>query len=156
MARVSVLGDRSRVPTDSHGCPRCPHTCIGPSVTASPDVFVNGKPVLRVGDVGVHAACCGRNVWVAVEGSSTVFVNGQPVHRKGDKDLHCGGMGEMMDGSPDVKIGGLASGASAAEIAAWLGFLLRVALDLFSHGEASRVMRTTKGVSFRLGPHPNR
>jgi hypothetical protein len=119
-------------------------------------VFVNGKPVLRVGDVGVHAACCGRNVWVAVEGSSTVFVNGQPVHRKGDKDLHCGGMGEMMDGSPDVKIGGLASGASAAEIAAWLGFLLRVALDLFSHGEASRVMRTTKGVSFRLGPHPNR
>lgn len=131
---VSVLGDRSRAPADAHGCPACPHNCVGPAVSGSPDVMINGKPVLRVGDMGVHAACCGPNLWVAVEGSASVFVNGLPVHRKGDKDLHCGGLGEMIEGSADVKIGGDTFQVSPSEIARWLGLFLSMALGLFSGG----------------------
>jgi uncharacterized Zn-binding protein involved in type VI secretion len=43
-------------------------------VEGSPDVFVNQRAALRVGDAGVHAACCGPNTWVAIEGSPDVLV----------------------------------------------------------------------------------
>jgi uncharacterized Zn-binding protein involved in type VI secretion len=72
----------------------------------SPTVFVNGKPVLRVDDVGVHAACCGPNQWKATTGSGTVFANGQSVVRKDDPTRHCGGNGQMIEGSPNVSAGG--------------------------------------------------
>jgi len=99
------LGDKSRVPVDAHGCPACPHTAIGPAITGSQDVLVNFKPALRVGDMGLHAVCCGPNTWVASEGSSTVFINYRKAHRKGDSDRHCGGSGFLVDGSPDVIVG---------------------------------------------------
>ncbi len=102
----SRLGDKSQVPSDGHGCPACPHSCVGPAVGGSPNVFVNGKPALRVGDPGVHAACCGPNTWVARAGSSTVKINGLKAHRKDDADTHCGGNGKMIEGSPNVFSGG--------------------------------------------------
>lgn len=102
----SRLGDNSKVPADAHGCPACPHTCVGPAIKGSPDVFINGKPGLRVDDTGVHAACCGPNSWTAVKGSGTVFLNSLAAHRKGDQDAHCGGTGKMIVGSPDVFSGG--------------------------------------------------
>ena len=105
MPAVCRIGDKSQVPADAHGCPACPHPCIGPLVTGSPSVYVNGKPVTRVSDMGVHAACCGPNLYTAVEGSGTVFVNHLPVHRLGDQDQHCGGMGRMIEGSPNVNAG---------------------------------------------------
>ena len=46
-------------------------------ITGSSNVFVNGVPAVRVGDV----TGCGDQ---AAGGSSNVLVNGRPVHRKGD------------------------------------------------------------------------
>ena len=101
------LGDKSLVPADAHGCPACPHgAATGPAVMGSPNVFVNGLPALRVTDMGVHAACCGPNLWWATMGSATVFINGLAAHRMGDQDTHCGGLGKLIQGSPNVNTGG--------------------------------------------------
>lgn len=94
------------VPADAHGCPACPHPAVGPAVAGSPTVMVNGMPALRVGDSGVHAACCGPNSWKAVAGSGTVLINSMPAHRLGDADAHCGGSGKLIVGSPNVIVGG--------------------------------------------------
>lgn len=102
----SRLGDKSQVPADAHGCPGCPHPCIGPATAGSGTVYVNGRPALRVGDPGVHAACCGPNTWSASAGSGTVFFDGLKAHRQGDADSHCGGNGKMIEGSGDVFTGG--------------------------------------------------
>jgi uncharacterized Zn-binding protein involved in type VI secretion len=61
---------------------------------------------LRVGDAGVHAACCGPNQWAALTGSGTVHINGKPAHRKGDDVRACGGMGKLVEGSGNVNVGG--------------------------------------------------
>ncbi len=100
------LGDKSNCPADAHGCPACPHPCVGPAIVGSPDVMVNGKPAIRVDDQGVHAACCGPNMWTAKMGSSTVKVNNKAAHRMGDQDQHCGGTGQMIEGSTNVMTGG--------------------------------------------------
>ena len=100
------LGDLSQAEVDAHGCPACPHPAVGPAVQGSPDVFVNFMPAVRVGDKGIHAACCGPNMWTAVQGSATVLINNMPAHRMGDMDQHCGGVGELIVGSPDVVVGG--------------------------------------------------
>lgn len=101
------LGDQSQVPSDSHGCPGCAHSCIGPSIQGSPNVNVNGKPALRApGDPGTHSSCCGPNTWQTVMGSGTVNINGKKAVRKGDQTQHCGGVGKMVDGSGDVNTGG--------------------------------------------------
>ncbi|MEF2074818.1 PAAR domain-containing protein [Consotaella aegiceratis] len=86
------------------------HACHFPPSAAtggSPDVFVNGKPLMRVGDSYEPHACSpcpkpehGRKL---AEGSATVFVNGRPAGRIGDA-IDCGGAAET--GSPDVEIGG--------------------------------------------------
>jgi uncharacterized Zn-binding protein involved in type VI secretion len=107
MPAAGRLGDRSLAPVDAHGCPACPHPAVsGPAIAGSPTVRINGKPALRAGDQGVHTACCGPNAWQALGGSPTVRINGKPAHRQGDVDLHCGGPGTMLEGSPDVSIGG--------------------------------------------------
>jgi len=100
------LGDKSNVPADAHGCPACPHPCVGPAIQGSPDVFVNGRPAVRVSDQGVHAACCGPNMWKAAAGSGTVMINNLAAHRLGDQDTHCGGTGQMIEGSDNVITGG--------------------------------------------------
>lgn len=100
------LGDKSQAPIDVHGCVACPHPVIGPAVQGSPDVLVNNRPALRVGDKGIHAPCCGPNMWEAVIGSATVLINNKPAHRLGDMDKHCGGPGVLIEGSPNVIVGG--------------------------------------------------
>ena len=100
------LMDLSNVPADAHSCPACPHPCVGPAIEGSPDVNVNGLPALRVGDHGVHAACCGANTWTAQQGSQTVFINNKAAHRLNDSDTHCGGSGQMITGSTNVMTGG--------------------------------------------------
>ncbi len=106
MPPLSRLGDKSFVPADAHGCPACPHPAIGPAISGSPNVLADFRPALRVGDNGVHAACCGPNTWAAAQGSATVLINFKPAHRLGDMDTHCGGIGNMVEGSPDVMVGG--------------------------------------------------
>jgi len=100
------LGDKSRATVDAHGCLACPHSVVGPAVQCSTDVLVNNRGALRVGDKGIHAACCGPNMWTAQMGSTTVLINNMPAHRKGDMDIHCGGVGSLIEGSPDVIVGG--------------------------------------------------
>jgi len=99
------VGDHSKVPVDAHGCLSCPHTCVGPAISGSPDVNCNGKPALRVTDPGVHEMCCLSNKWTALTGSGTVFINNLPAHRKEDQDLHCGGVGQLIEGSSNVIVG---------------------------------------------------
>ena len=106
MPAQSRIGDPSHIGACAHGCPACPHDCIGPAVTGSPDVNVNGIPAVRFQDRGVHSSCCGSNTWVAANGSDSVFINGRPAHRVGDDDEHCGGGGAMSAGSGDVFTGG--------------------------------------------------
>jgi len=100
------IGDLSQVPIDIHGCVACPHTAIGPAVLGSADVLVNNMSALRVDDLGIHAACCGPNMWKAITGSTTVLINGKPAHRLNDLDLHCGGLGKLITASPNVITGG--------------------------------------------------
>ncbi len=100
------LGDKSQVPACAHGCPGCPHPCVGPAISGSPNVLVNGRPALRIQDPGIHAACCGPNTWNAQQGSGTVFINNKASHRLGDAVKHCGGMGTLIEGSNNVMVGG--------------------------------------------------
>jgi uncharacterized Zn-binding protein involved in type VI secretion len=102
MPGVCRLGDKAKIDADAHGCPACPHKAIGPAVVGSGNVNVNGAPALRQGDMGIHAACCGPNLWHVIQASAKVFVNGQPMVRKGDTTQHCGGIGEMIEASGDV------------------------------------------------------
>lgn len=100
------LGDKSQVPVDAHGCPACPHPAIGPAIAGSPDVMCNNMPALRVGDKGIHMACCNSNTWTAQAGSGTVMINNKGAHRLGDADQHCGGSGKLIQGSSNVIVGG--------------------------------------------------
>jgi uncharacterized Zn-binding protein involved in type VI secretion len=98
-AGFASIGDKAKCPADAHGCPACPHTTIGPITTGSPNVFVNGKPAARVGDTGVHAACCGPNKFTIVGGTSDVLINGRRAAKKGDATQHCGGEGYIISGA---------------------------------------------------------
>jgi uncharacterized Zn-binding protein involved in type VI secretion len=105
MPAAGRLGDKAQVSMDAHGCPGCPHVSLGPAVCGSPTVNINGRPALRVNDPGIHAACCGPNTWTAIKGSPSVFINGRPAHRMNDATRHCGGVGQLIEGSPNVFIG---------------------------------------------------
>ena len=99
------IGDKAHCPRDSHGNTCCAHSVIGPAVSGSPDIIINGRPALRVGDRGRHSSCCGPNTWQAAAGSASVLCNGLPLARLGDATRHCGGTGKMVEASPDVDIG---------------------------------------------------
>lgn len=85
------------------------HACHFPATIAtggSPNVFVNGKPLMRVGDSYEPHGCStcpepshGRALAM---GSGTVFVNGTSAGRIGDA-IDCGGKAET--GSDDVFVG---------------------------------------------------
>src|ERR1700759_4787917 len=107
------LGDKAQAPIDPHGCPGCPHPAIGPAVIGSLTVTVKKRPALRVGDTGVQAACCGSNTWTAQRGCQTVVINGQAAFRQGDASKHCGGLGQLVEGSPNVIVGESVPGASS-------------------------------------------
>ncbi|MCI3943271.1 type IV secretion protein Rhs [Pseudomonas syringae] len=70
--------------------------------SASPNVFINGRPAAFAID---STAVCDKHspIVKVAEGSSNVFINGQPAARKGDK-LTCGS--KIGTGSPNVFIGG--------------------------------------------------
>jgi uncharacterized Zn-binding protein involved in type VI secretion len=126
MAKAGRLGDRSRVPEDSHSCPECPHDAVGPSKTGSDDVLINDRPALRVGDRGEHASCCDAQLWFAAKGAPAVDINDRAAHREGDACVHCGGQGALIEGSDDVEIGDAVEGGSseptvpAAPAAVWV------------------------------------
>lgn len=104
------VSDLALAPADAHGCPACPHPTVGPAIVGSSDVLTNGLPSLRVGDAGIHAACCGPNKWNAKTGSATVLINGRRAHRLSDMTKHCGGIGQLIVGSPNVIVGDSGAG----------------------------------------------
>ncbi len=106
MPGAGRLADKAQCPSDGHGCKSCNHACIGPAITGSTTVLVNGRPALIVTSEGIHSSCCGPNKWVANQGSATVMINNQPVHRMGDMTQHCGGVGKLIEGSTNVIVGG--------------------------------------------------
>ncbi|WP_182418076.1 PAAR domain-containing protein [Bartonella sp. HY038] len=85
-----------------HGC----HYPPSVANSGSPNVFVNGRPLMRVDDTYTPHACniCpsashGRKASV---GSRSVFVNGKVAVRIGDA-IDCGGVAQ--NGSKNVNIG---------------------------------------------------
>jgi len=106
MPPQSRVGDNAQCPACGHGKPCCAHGVVGPGTAGSPNILVNNKPPLRIGDPGVHSACCGPNTWVVAAGSGTVFFNGIPASRIGDSTTHCGGSGALIVGSNNVITGG--------------------------------------------------
>lgn len=99
------LTDLEFNPSDSCGCPACAHTVSGPSVTGSPDTYINGLNAMRASgvDMGVHCCCCGPNTWITNQGSPDVFINGIAAVRLGDMNICCGGgTPHMITGSPDT------------------------------------------------------
>lgn len=78
------------------------HSCwpTRPTITASEDVFVNGRGAHRKTDaLAVH--CCGLSCHggTTVQGSPNVFVNGLPIARITDK-VDCGSV--LLTGSENV------------------------------------------------------
>lgn len=71
------------------------------AVSGSPNVFINGKPVIRVGDP-FEEHCDSDGIChngKASSGSSKVFANGKPICRIGDS-IDCGSI--MNGGSSNV------------------------------------------------------
>lgn len=83
------------------------HDACGPTalITASTDVFINGKGAGRVGDSYAAHGCVVHpsHSGTIASGSSTVFINGKPSGRIGDS-VSCGG--NVAEGSVNVFIGG--------------------------------------------------
>jgi PAAR repeat protein len=76
-----------------------------PLVTASTNVFINGKGAGRVGDSYASHGCVDHpnHSGTISAGSSTVFINSRPAARVGDA-VSCGG--STAQGSDNVFIGG--------------------------------------------------
>jgi uncharacterized Zn-binding protein involved in type VI secretion len=89
----ACVGDHALCLADVHGCFGCPHTVTGPITTGSPTVKVRNKAAARVGDGGVHSACCGPNTFTIIEGDDEVLIDGKPAAKIGSKTQHCGGSG---------------------------------------------------------------
>ncbi|QZI90516.1 hypothetical protein MYOV003v1_p0192 [Vibrio phage 207E48.1] len=87
--------------TTGHGC-FPPQTCV----QGSPDVMVNGKPVLRVGDAQTGHTCVKKpypfHPSKLAAGSATVMINGMPAGRIGDS-TGCGDV--IAEGSSNVMVG---------------------------------------------------
>ncbi len=92
MPAVTRKGDSGQ------GHDACPATV---ATGGSGDVFVNGKPIMRVGDAYAPHGCKkhSKHGRAQASGSGTVFANGKPIARIGDS-IDCGGAAAA--GSGDV------------------------------------------------------
>ena len=96
MAAVTRVGDNCT------GHDLCPPV---PLESGSPNVFINGSPAGRFGDVYVTHGCIAHSGHkdVIIGGSGSVFVNGLPIARVGD-GVSLGG--SVAQGSGNVFAGG--------------------------------------------------
>lgn len=107
MPAAARVSDLAKGDPHGHTCPACPHPVVGPIIAGSPNVNINSLPAARLGDPGVHAACCGPNMYKTDAGSGSVYINGKAACRKDDATKHCNvGSGKITQGSPNVNIGG--------------------------------------------------
>ncbi len=97
MPAVSRLNDMSS------GHDACPPV---PAVSGSHNVNVNGRPVLRIGDIFAAHGCPVHPVHTPMitTGSTKVFVNGRAIARIGDQigAGGCPGGHVIAEGSPNV------------------------------------------------------
>jgi uncharacterized Zn-binding protein involved in type VI secretion len=110
MGSVARLGDSIQGMTygehAGHIPPHDPSSITGSiSSNCSPNVFVNGLPLARVGSVTSESDICDSGSGVVASGSSTVFVNGHPVSRIGDLVNPHNGTAQISSGSPNVFCG---------------------------------------------------
>ncbi len=96
MSNATRLGDLDT------GHDACPPTAL---VSASSNVFINGRGAGRVGDSYAAHGCINHpsHSGVIASGSSSVFINGKAAGRIGDA-VSCGG--SVAEGSSNVFIGG--------------------------------------------------
>ena len=96
MSAATRLGDKDT------GHDSCLATAL---VSASPNVFINGKGAGRFGDSYAPHGCKehGSHAGAISSGSGTVYINGKPAARIGDAVSRGG---TVAEGSPDVCIGG--------------------------------------------------
>ncbi len=94
MKPIALVGDYHQCPAY---CGKTPHVG-GPIIKGASTVFVNGRPIARMGD---QAACNGP-VDTIIAGSGSVFVEGLPAARMGDQTAH-GGV--IIVGDPTVIAG---------------------------------------------------
>lgn len=116
-AGYARVGSIAICPSDSHGCPACPHVVAGRVEQGSPHVFVGGMPAARQGDGGTHlppddvdttdalynstgtvkvGPCCGENTFVISSGDSEVLIDGRPAALINSETRHCGGTGSLQ------------------------------------------------------------
>ncbi len=97
-ATYARQGDVAKCAADSHGGPADPLTVVGPIISGSPNVFIDGRPAARQGDAGIHAACSGENSYTISGGDPEVLINGRPAAKIGSETRHCGGVGSIIQG----------------------------------------------------------
>ena len=90
---------------DEFGNPLHPPSVITGYISAncSPNVFVNGKALARVGSVTLEQdTCCGSSYGSVFSGSNTVYVNNYPIARNGDTINAHSGSASITGGSSNV------------------------------------------------------
>lgn len=96
-----MVGKPAATVGSNHQCPMVtatiPHVG-GPVVQGSPNVFINGKPAARMGDM---CTCIGPPDTI-VQGNPTVLINGVPIATVGSMTAHGGA---IISGSNNVIIG---------------------------------------------------
>ncbi len=96
MPSITRKGDN----TSGHGC-----FPPSPTISASPNVYVNGIQAVRKGDAVAPHGCgsCPPHPRKVSVGSGNVYINGQPAARQGDA-VDCGGT--VIAGSGTVFVNG--------------------------------------------------
>ena len=103
---LARLGDAIEGGAHCHGHEHGPQPSPGAFVMGSAKVFVDGKPVVRLGDPGFSPSCCGKQgIILPQAGQGKVFVEQRPVIVRGDRTLHCAiGIGKVQDASDRVVV----------------------------------------------------
>jgi len=95
----ACVGMKAFAPAVSFGTPADPLPTIGVITTGSSHVLVNGQPAARVGDVGIQQSM-GTNSFKIISGDNSVLIDGRAAAKIGSKTDHGGGMGSIVEGSP--------------------------------------------------------
>lgn len=65
---VARVGTNVQFPSVAHGCPACPHFCMGPIISGSTEVLCGGVPVAIVGSQVVFSGSCGPGTAMISQG----------------------------------------------------------------------------------------
>ena len=107
MSGCARLGDsitgRTSGEHNGHYPPHGPCGISGTITTGSPNIFVNGKPIVTVGSLTNESDCCDSNRQGTVAaGSGKIFANGKAVARIGDAINPHNGTATIASGSSNV------------------------------------------------------